>query len=191
MVDDFGPRAADSLGAITASLVEESDASTVLELVIEACESVLGVASSGVLVLDPGGTIQIAAASDERARVIEVLQGLVDQGPCIDCIRDNVDVSEFDLAGAAARWPLFAPAAVSAGFHGVVAVPMRLHASPVGGLNLLYEQPASRESGTPVAEWQMGLARALADLAVLGLVQDRGEGRASRLVERTLDVVND
>lgn len=187
MVDDIRPELAQTLSGITASLVDESDAVTVLGLVTDACAAVLGAASTGVMVADPRGSIEVVAATDAHAMLVEVLQAQTEQGPCVDCIREDTVVLEYDLPRANLRWPRFAPAAVSAGYHAVVAVPMRLQGLAVGGLNLLYTGPPPLD---PEPQWRLGLARALADLAVLALVQDRGERRADRLVEQSLRTLN-
>jgi GAF domain-containing protein len=129
VVDDFRPQLADTLAAITAA--------------------VLGAASTGVMLADPRGGIEVVAATDEHAMLVEVLQAQTEQGPCVDCIRKNTLVTEFDLSRARLRWPQFAPAATAAGYHAIIAVPMRLHALPVGGLNLLYTDPPPPDLGPP------------------------------------------
>jgi GAF domain-containing protein len=114
-----------------------------------------------------------------------LLQSQIEKGPCVDCIREDSTIHESDLARAQRRWPRFAPAAAEAGFGAVLAVPMRLDGHPVGGLNLLYDEP------TTPSDWQPAMARAFADLTVLGLVQERDGRRADRLVEHTLGTLNE
>jgi GAF domain-containing protein len=184
-VDDFRPLFADTFAAITASLVVEPEVGAVLVLVTEACTTLLGAAAAGVILVDPRGGTEVVAATDERATLVELLQSQLEQGPCVDCIREDTVISDLDLHRARLRWPQFAPAAVAAGYGAVIAVPMRLEHRPVGGLNLLYADPP------PVQGWRGNVARALADLAVLALVQDRGQRRANRLVVHTLATVND
>jgi hypothetical protein len=62
---------------------------------------------------------------------------------------------------------------------------MRLMNRAVGGLNMFYSssttQPAPRRR----------LAQALADLAILGLTQERDQRRVERLAEQTLTTLND
>ena len=62
---------------------------------------------------------------------------------------------------------------------------MILDGHPFGGVNLLFESPATL-SGT-----ERSLARCLADLAALGLAQETGDRRAQRLVERTSAAIDD
>jgi transcriptional regulator with GAF, ATPase, and Fis domain len=176
----------DALAEITAQLVSGERGDTVLQLVNDACTHVLGVAATGMLVVDPRGGVEVVAASDERARFVELLQSQIDEGPCLDSIRIQNVVNVPDLEAARDTWPTFAPAALDAGFRAVHALPMRLAGHAVGGLNLLHT------SALWLTELQQRLAQTLADLAVLGLSQERDiERRLERLAEQTLTALND
>jgi GAF domain-containing protein len=179
------PVVARSLAQITDRLVGEHDGLTVLTLVTQACRGLLRAQATGVLLLDPRGGLRVAAASDERARFIELLQAFSDQGPCSESIRTGEIVEVYDLPSTADRWPAFARAAVDAGYTAVVALPMRLDGQPVGGLNLLY----TANIRATAAERELG--QALADLAILGLSQDQRNRRARRFSEYTLTTLND
>lgn len=191
-MDDFRPRLADALAVITTRLTDEPDVITVLGLVTDACTTVLGADSSGVLLADPRGGLEVVAATDEHALLVEVLQTQTHEGPCVDCVREDTEIADLDLSRATTRWPRFAPAAVEAGYRAVIALPMRLRAQPVGGLNLLFNDPPPEDlSDLTTPGWRANLARAFADLAVLALVQDRDDRRTDRLVEQMLGTVND
>ncbi|MBB5958619.1 GAF domain-containing protein [Saccharothrix tamanrassetensis] len=176
---------ASELSELTASLVGQHDADSVLRLVTAACTKLLGASATGVMMVDPRGGISVVSASDERARFVELLQSQIDQGPCVDCIRGDVDVGCPDLAAELDRWPSFGQAAFDTGFRAIHAVTLRLDGRPVGGLNLLYTRTAHWET------WQERLGRVLGDLAVLGLSQERDPSRMHRLAERTLTALND
>jgi len=64
-------------------------------------------------------------------------------------------------------------------------LPMRLLNSAVGGINLLYTSPVELSAA------QLRLAQALADLATLGLTQERDQRRLERLAEQALTTLND
>ncbi|WP_053716511.1 GAF domain-containing protein [Saccharothrix sp. NRRL B-16348] len=174
-----------ALSEITTGLADGRDTDSVLGMVTAACTRLLAASATGVLLADPRGGIRVVSASDERARFVELMQAQSDEGPCVECIRDGTAVSSADLTDESNRWPLFAPAAVRAGYRSVQAVPMRLDGRVVGGLNVLYTRP-----GAWVA-WQDRLGRVLADLAVLGLSQEGDVRRVDRLAERTLTALND
>jgi transcriptional regulator with GAF, ATPase, and Fis domain len=175
----------DAVAAITARLAARHDALTILRAVTDACGPLLSADAAGVLVADPRGDVAVAAASDERAQFVELLQAQVEQGPCVDCISDNAQVTSVDLDKDSARWPQFANAALEAGFRSVYAFPMRLVSHAAGGLNVLY----NRRTKLPANALRLG--QALADLAMLGLTQERDERRVERLAEQTLTALND
>jgi GAF domain len=84
-----------------------------------------------------------------------------------------------DLAADHARWPLFVPAAVAAGFRSVAALPLRLRDHTIGGLNLFHD------GAGPVPAADQRLAQALADVATIGILQQRSAHRSARLARPT------
>lgn len=176
---------ADALAEITTRLVGDADSASVLRMVIDVGTGLLEASGIGVMLSNPRGGAEVVAASDEPARFVELLQTQTEQGPCVECIASGSVVVSADLARERARWAEFTPAALEAGFRSVVAVPLQLNGRVVGGFNLLYRHPGES------SETQLRVARALSDLVVLGLVQESGERRADRLLERTLAAFND
>ncbi|HWM06430.1 MAG TPA: GAF and ANTAR domain-containing protein [Actinophytocola sp.] len=175
----------DTVAAVVARLAARHDGLTILGAVTEACGALLGADATGVLIVDPRGGVEVLAASDERARFVELLQVQADEGPCLECIAANTMIATVDLAEARDRWPTFAPIAVEAGFRSIYAFPLRLMDSTMGGVNLLYTDPVE------LPAVQLRLAQALADLAILGLTQERDLRRLERLAEQTLTTLND
>lgn len=88
-------------------------------------------------------------------------------GPCLDCWRSGEAVREDHLAGAVARWPHFAPPALSAGFASAYAVPMRLRDERLGALGLFAGQPCG------LAGPGETVAKAMADVATIGILRER------------------
>jgi GAF domain-containing protein len=185
-VPDATSHLVDALSAITAQLVDDSsDSGSTLYQIAGTCVNVLEADAAGIMVVDPRGGVAVVAASDERARLVELLQTQIDQGPCIDCMRTSEIVAASDLREFTGRWPDFTSAVLEAGYRSVLAVPMRLDGRTVGGLNLLY----TRTEG--ISAHDRGLSVILARLAVLGLTQEVGEPRTGRLAERTMSLLND
>jgi GAF domain-containing protein len=178
-------RVSDTVAAITARLTARHDGLTILRAVTDACADLLSADATGVLVRDPRGGVAVGSASDERARFVELLQVQFDQGPCLDSINNNTQVSSPDLDADRSRWPEFVDAALTAGYRSLYAFPLRLVSRAVGGINLLYR------SRTELSTTTVDLGQALADLAVLGLTQERDERRIERLAEQTLTTLND
>jgi GAF domain-containing protein len=175
----------DIVGDITARLVARHDAGSILRAVTDACATLLSSDATGILVTDPRGGMGVVAASDRPARITELWQAQFRQGPCVDCINGDTVVTVPELAAESARWPEFAPVAVTIGFRAVHAFPLRLDGGAIGGLNLLYAEAAD------LTDRQVRLGQALADLAVLGLTQERDQRRVERLAEKTLTTLND
>ncbi|RSM63033.1 response regulator [Amycolatopsis sp. WAC 01376] len=175
----------EALAAITARLVNTPDNASVLRLITEVGTDLLGASATGVLLVRPGGGLDVVAASDGKARFLESLQTDIDQGPCVDSIASATLITSPDLSADRTKWPDFVPAALAAGFRSAVAVPMRLDERAVGGFNLLYD------TETVFERWQLELGQVVADLAVLALVQERGERRADRFLETTVTALND
>lgn len=175
----------DTVAAITARLAARHDGLAILQAVTDACTTLLSADATGVLIADPRGGMEIVAASDERTWFVELLQGQTAEGPCVDCITANAPVVGVDLDADGDRWPGFVSAATEAGFRSVYALPMRLVTRAVGGLNIFYG------TRTKLPPQQLRLAQALADLAILGLTQERDVRRAERLAEQTLTTLND
>lgn len=182
---DTQARLSELLADITTRLVTQRDNTRVLGLVTAAAAELLGADATGVMLAAPQGGLRVVVASDERARFIELLQSQTDEGPCVECVRDNVIVAMPDVTAQPERWPTFAPVALAAGYRAAHAIPLSLDGRAVGGLNLLHFDTVS------LTDWQLRLGQALADLAVLGLVQEPEERRVDRFAERTMTTLND
>ncbi len=73
-----------------------------------------------------------------------------------------------DLTVTAQRWPVFVDAVERSGaFRSVHALPMRLRGEAIGALNLFHREPG------PLAEEDLALGQALADIATIGILQER------------------
>jgi GAF domain-containing protein len=159
------------------TLVEDYDIVDLLDRLATACVTLLGVTATGLLLDDQKGNLAVVASSSEETRLLEVFQLQNEQGPCLDCVRTGTAVTSADLAADLARWPLFVPAAVAAGFRSVAALPLRLRDQTIGGLNLF------RDGVGPVPDADQRLAQALADVATIGILQQRSAHRSARLAE--------
>jgi GAF domain-containing protein len=166
------------------TLVEEFDLVEFLQMVTSRASELVGTGAAGLLLADPQGQLQFMAASDERTELLELFQVQSLEGPCQDCFREGLPVVNADLRDAADRWPAFAPRAVAAGFRSVHAFPMRLRQNVIGALNLF---------GTDVGRMEPGDVRtvqALADVATIGLLQERAVHRGEVLTEQLQGALN-
>ncbi|MCW6005305.1 GAF and ANTAR domain-containing protein [Micromonospora sp. CPCC 205371] len=159
------------------TLVDDFDVIDFLHGLTERCVQLLGVSAAGLLLTDQRDTLQVIAASSERTRLLELFQLQTDQGPCVDCFRTGQPVSVADLT-TTDRWPAFTAAAAEVGFAAVHAVPMRLRTEVIGALNL-FDTAAG-----PLDEGKLRIGQALADVATIGLLQQRAIHRRDILTEQ-------
>ena len=174
----------DTFVGLADTMVTDFDVIDFLHMLTDRSVQLLSVSAAGVLLADPRGELRVAAASSEAAGVVELFQIQNDQGPCLDCFRTGQPVIAADLAALDQRWPRFAAAAVHAGFGTVHALPMRLRDQVVGALNLF-------GTGTALlgpADLRVG--QALADVATIGLLQERNVRRAETLAEQLQAALN-
>jgi GAF domain-containing protein len=132
---------------------------------------------------DPRGGLRLVASSDERMRLLELFELQGAQGPCLDAFSSGRPV----LASAAdsrARWPVFAKRACSEGFRVMCAVPLRVRAHVIGALNLF------RDSDEPFTGTEMEIAQAMAEMAAIGLIQERALRERSLLAEQLQAALN-
>jgi len=166
------------------TLVDDYDVVDLLDQLVAACVNLIGVTAAGLLLDDQRGHLAVVASSNEETRLLDVLQLQSNEGPCLDCVRVGTVVSTDDLDTERARWPVFVPAALAAGFRSVVALPLRLREQTIGGLNMFH-------SGTdPVAPDDRRLAQAFADVATIGILQRRSLHRSTMLAEQLQYALN-
>ena len=92
--------------------------------------------------------------------------------------------SDPSWAAAGHRWPRFAPAARQAGFAAVQALPMRLRDQVIGALNLFRADPG------PFDPADVRVGQALADVATISLLHERGMRRSDALNEQLQTALN-
>ncbi len=177
-------RLAEVFVRVADTLVDEFDLIEFLQMVTAQTSELADARAAGLLLADHQGRLQLMAASDERTEILEVFQVENVEGPCQDCFRGGRAVSHPDLRNAADRWPRFAPRAVAAGFLSVHAFPLRLRQEVIGGLNLF-----GAETGVMSAA-DVRIVQALADVATIGLLQERAVRRGEVLTEQLQAALN-
>jgi GAF domain-containing protein len=166
------------------TLVAGFDIIEFLHVLTDRSVELLGASAAGLLLADPRGEMRVVAASSEQARLVELFQVQNDEGPCLDCFRSGLPVTSADLSAASGRWPHFAAAAGRAGFAAVQALPMRLRDETIGALNLFRDVPG------PFDRADIRIGQALADVATIGLLNERSLRRSETLNEQLQSALN-
>jgi GAF domain-containing protein len=149
------------------TIVDEYDVVEFLHRLATRCVELLDVSEAGIMLADRDGTLHYVASSSERMHLIELFELQHDEGPCQDAYRDGVAVHTSLNDDANTRWPRFAPHAREVGIESVSALPMRLRSEVIGALNLL------STTSMPLSAEDQQVAQALADIATIGILQER------------------
>jgi ANTAR domain-containing protein/GAF domain-containing protein len=174
----------DTFVGLADTMVADFDVIDFLHMLTDRSVALLAASAAGVVLADPRGQLRGAAAASEAAGLVELFQIQNDQGPCLDCFRTGQRISAADLEGPDQPWPRFAAAAIQAGFRAVEAVPMRLRDQVIGALNLF------RADSGPLDLADLRVGQALADVATIGLLQERSLRRSETIAEQLQAALN-
>ena len=166
------------------TLVDEFDALDFLSTLTDRSVELLGADAAGVILKDLRGGMQVVASTSDKVKLLELFELQNQEGPCLDCVQSGRAVVNVDVATAAARWPRFTAAAAEVGFQTAHAIPLRLRDSVVGAMNLFYASPTDLDSG------EVALGQALADVATIGLLQERAVRESSLIAEQLQTALN-
>jgi GAF domain-containing protein len=167
------------------TLIDEFDLIEFLQLLASRTADLLDASPVGLLLADQRGRLEFMAASDENVKLLELFQVQNQEGPCLEAFLTGAAVVNADLAVACGRWPRFAPRAVEAGFRSVHAFPLRLRAERIGAMNVF-----SAAVGGRLADSDVQIVQALADVASIGLLQERAITRGELLTEQLQGALN-
>lgn len=160
------------------TLVDDFDQVEFQHRLVDRCMELLAVSAAGLLLGDSCDRLRVMASSAENIHLLELFQLQNHEGPCLDCYLTGAPVSHPDLSLASDRWPLFAPAATESGFRTVHALPMRLRSQVIGALNLFHTD--SHALAPEITQ----IGQALADVATIGLIQERALHQQHVLVDQ-------
>lgn len=177
-------RVARTFVSLADTMVDEFDLTEFLHMLADSCVDLLEVDAAGVLLADQRGGVRMAAASSEKAELLEVFAADTEGGPCVECVHTGQPVFSTDLAADSQRWPRYAAAAELCGFAATHALPMRLRRDVIGALSLLNTKPDVLHA----ISTQLG--QALADVATIGILQQRSIDHAEILTEQLQTAFN-
>jgi GAF domain-containing protein len=103
----------------------------------------------------------------------------------VDCVRTGRPVTVTDLDAGAGRWPRLVAALAGRGaYRSVHALPLRLRGEAIGGMNLFHARPG------PLPEADLRLGQALADIATIGILQERAIRHGEVVTEQLQTALN-
>jgi hypothetical protein len=147
-----------------------------LQRLCTAAAGALSASGAGLSVMAEDAVRSVGAASDPASELVDELQFVLGEGPCIDAFTSRRPVLVPDLTnGAAHRWPAYAPAAHDEGVRAVFAFPLQVGAARLGVLDVF------RARAGPLSGAELRQAFTFTDLAVRTLLdgQDHAIGGAA------------
>ena len=149
------------------TLVDDYDIVELLHELVEKCTELLGVDAAGLMLADADGRLQVVASTSEQAERLEATQVAAGEGPCIEALTTGDAVSVDDLETIREKWPDFYELAVTEGIRSVHAIPLRLRSKTIGAMNVFSTRIGQLDDNDLLT------ARALADVATIGILQER------------------
>jgi GAF domain-containing protein len=128
----------------------------------------------GIQVLETRG-VGVRATTDSRSFDLDALQDELDDGPCVECLRDG-ERHDLEPVTSDERWPSFAPPARRIGLIACAALPLVAHGELIGVLNL-YAWPAVGFAG-----WDRQQCASFARHASNVLASSRAYARTQALI---------
>jgi transcriptional regulator with GAF, ATPase, and Fis domain len=166
------------------TLVAEFDVIEFMQMLANRAAELVDASAAGLLLADQHGRLQFMAASDENAKLLELFQVQSHDGPCLDAFNTARPVVNIDLRSAGDRWPRFAPHAIASGFRSVHAFPLRLRDEVIGAMNIFGHDIGGLD------DTDTQIVRALADVAAIGLLQERAISRGEVLTQQLQGALN-
>ena len=164
--------------AVADTLTTDFDVIDLLHTLVEQCTTILDTDAGGLMLVDGAGQLELMTSTSEAADFVEVMQLNGDSGPCIDCFTGGIAVSVPDIEKGGAKWPGFQRAALEKGFLSAHAVPLKLRGQVIGTMNLFAHQTGA------LSVRDAAVAQALADVATIGILQERVIRESNILAEQ-------
>jgi transcriptional regulator with GAF, ATPase, and Fis domain len=148
------------------TLVVGYDIVDLLHTLVSHCVPLFDASAAGIILTDER-ELEVVASTNERSRLVEILQLRSGSGPCVESVVTGQPILVPDIDASGPKWPLFRAGALEQGFASMFSVPMRLRTTTIGSLNLFWD----RTGGLPTND--VATVQALADVATIGILQER------------------
>lgn len=164
----------DTFVELADTLAGDYEVGELLQLLVNRCSDLLLADTAGVLLETPSGKPALAAATSKEMLEIEDLEITLEQGPSLEAYQTGEQILVEDLEQCHDRWPQVTPRIIAIGMRSAYAFPLRLRDDRIGALNLYRTQPSA------FAPHEARLGQALADIAAVGILQQRSVFEAER-----------
>jgi GAF domain-containing protein len=155
------------------TLTNSFEVSEVLYRLAEHVVEILGVAGTGVSLVDQDDQLRPVTGINELTTLLEATEEEFQEGPCVDAFRDGevVAVPDLDVMGGA--WPRWTAEATKRGVRAVLGVPLRARDESLGAMNIYSAHPRDW------SESDVRIAQVLTDMAA-GYIVNASELEDSR-----------
>ena len=134
--DEHAAHVAEMFAGIARQLLDERDVQATLDRIVRLAQTNLEHAESVGVSIVRGRKIESPASSNGLALLLDKLQQDVDEGPCIEALRDHQMFLIGDLE-AEERWPLFCQRAhASTGVSSMMSVRLFVQGDTLGAMNV-------------------------------------------------------
>jgi GAF domain-containing protein len=145
------------------------------DFLVERCAQLLRADTAGLLLeRAPGRDLRLAAAVPEAMRRIGGLELELGHGPCLEAYRSGRQTVLEDLEQWRDHWPEITSKLLEMGMRSGYALPLRW-GDRIGALVLYRAEPG------PFGDEDIALGQALADVAAIGILQQRKAAEAETL----------
>jgi transcriptional regulator with GAF, ATPase, and Fis domain len=175
---------ADTFVELAEALVTDFDVIDFLHTLVERTTMLLDADAGGIMLAHQRGGLEVMAASSHEVHLVELFELQNDEGPCLEAFRSGQAVAKADIAEMRQSWPRFTRRLLQAGYSSAQAVPMRWRDDVIGAINVFRASPGA------LGQADMRLARALADVATVGLLQARTLRARDVLAEQLQGALN-
>ena len=128
-------------GEVARSLASHEDEQATLTRIVHLAVEHLDACEFAGISWVAGRKITSPASSNDVPRIVDAIQAEVDEGPCLDAIKEHTVFQTGDLAGEE-RWPRFAARAHrETGIRSILSLRLFLEEDTMGALNLYATQP--------------------------------------------------
>src|SRR5680860_177808 len=166
------------------TMVAEYDVLDLLHTLADSTVELLHVDAAGIILSDQRGHLQVIASTTHQARLMELFTLKNSEGPCLDCFNTGQRVVNVDPAEAKSRWPRFKAESAEVGYQSTHAIPLRLRDRVIGAMNLFCIE------NSILTDDDIALGQGLADIATIGLLQERVVRQQELLAEQLQTALN-